>query len=276
MLALFLSNTLNDKTTENDISLTDLDPASINTIKIIRSATDEVLFQKENGKWWMREPYYLPANEFRINTILKLPGAHSYTQFRKNEVELERFLLNEPVVSVEFDNTRIDFGDTSPIGEQRYVLVNDTVHLINDSLYQQLQTPATFFLSTKLLPDGAEIKAINFPDYLVSKHEGIWEVEPSLEFSADNITRLVHAWRAADAISIRNYEGGENTGTIQIELEDGNIFEFLIVTPPPQLVLARQDIGLQYHISGDDAEMLFLKSENDQDTTLDLNSTPPP
>lgn len=276
MLALFLSTTLNDKTTEQDITLTDLELASINTIKIIRSTANEILFQKENGQWWMHEPYHLPANEFRINTLLKLPGAHSYTRFRKNEVELERFLLNEPVVSVVFDNTRIDFGDTSPIGEQRYVLVNDTVHLINDSLYQQLQTPATFFLKTKLLPEDSGIKAINFPDYRVSKHEGIWKVDPGLDISADNITRLVHAWRNADAISIRDYEGSDNTGTVRVELEDGNIFEFLIVTPPPQLVLARSDIGLQYHISGYDSEQLFLSSEHDQASTPDLNSMPPP
>jgi hypothetical protein len=259
MLALFLSTTLNDKTTEPDIQLTDLEPASINTIKIIRSTADEILFQKEGGKWWMHEPYHLPANEFRINTLLRLSGAHSYTRFRKNEVELERFLLDEPVVSVEFDNTRIDFGDTSPLGEQRYVLVNDAVHLINDSLYQQLQTPATFFLSTKLLPENAGIKAINLPGYRLSQHDGIWEAVPQLDYSADNITTLIHAWRSADAISIRAYEDGENSGTIRIELEDGNIIEFIIVTPPPQLVLARSDIGLQYHISGNDAEQLFLQ-----------------
>ena len=179
--------------------------------------------------------------------------------------------MNEPVVSVVFDNTRIDFGDTSPIGEQRYVLVNDTVHLINDSLYQQLQTPATFFLKTKLLPEDSGIKAINFPGYRVSKHEGIWKVDPGLDISADNITGLVHAWRNADAISIRDYEDSDNAGTVRVELEDGNIFEFLIVTPPPQLVLARPDIGLQYHISGDDAEQLFLISGYDEASPVDLN-----
>src|SRR3972149_440311 len=145
------------------------------------------------------------------------------------------------------------------------------MNLINDSLYQQLQTPATFFLKTKLLPEDSGIKAINFPGYRVSKHEGIWKVDPGLDISADNITGLVHAWRNADAISIRDYEDSDNAGTVRVELEDGNIFEFFIVTPPPQLVLARPDIGLQYHISGDDAEQLFLKSGYDEASPVDLN-----
>ena len=258
MLALLIARTLDNKTTEIDVKLTDLDPASINTIRILRSATDDILFNRENGKWWMREPYNLPANEFRINTILGLPGAHSYTRFGKDEVELEQFLLDEPAVSVQFDNTRIDFGDTSPLGEQRYVLVNDVVHLVNDSLFQQLQTSATFFLSTRLLPDESEIKSIHFPDYAVIIHDGKWKVESGQEVDESDIIKLVHAWHNADAVSIRNYEDSDTSGTIRVELEDGSIIEFIIVTPLPQLVLARQDFGLQYHISGYDAEQLFL------------------
>lgn len=258
MLALFISRSLNHKTAETDISLTDLDPATINTIQILRSTAEDILFEKENGKWWMREPYNMPANEFRINTILGLPRAHSYSRFGKDAVDLERFLLQEPAVSIQFDNTRIDFGDTSPIGELRYVLANDTVHLVNDSLFQQLQTPATFFLSTRILPDSAEIRSIRFPDDVVVMHDVKWKVEPARDVDENTIIKLVHAWHDAEAVSIRSYEDSAASGTIQIVLEDGNIIEFIIVTPPPQLTLARQDIGLQYHISGFDAEQLFL------------------
>ena len=260
MLALFVTGKLNDTATEDDVSLTDMDPASINTIKIIRRDTDEIVFQKETGKWWMLSPYHMPANEVRINTILNLPGAHSYTQFGKGEVELDRFLLNDPAVSIEFNNTRIDFGDTNPIAEQRYVLANETVHLINDSLYQQLQTPATFFLGTKLLPDDRKIRTITFPDYTVNNDKGVWTVEPEHEdIAADNIVKLIHAWHIANAISIRDIGAAENYGAVQIELDDDTTIEFIIINPLPQLILARPDIGLQYHISSYDAEILFLQ-----------------
>jgi hypothetical protein len=269
VLALVVSGKLNDKTVEQDISLTDLDTTSVDTIRIIRKSSGEILFRKENGKWWMQEPYHMPANELRINTMLNLPGAHSYTRFRKEAVGLDRFLLNEPEVSIEFNDTRIDFGDTSPIADQRYVLVNDTIHLINDSLYQQLQTPATFFLSTRLLPESFDITAIHFPDYTIRNDGGKWTVGPDQETGADNIVRTVHAWRDAEAISLREYEDTESHGTIRIESVDGNALEYLVVNPAPQLILARPDIGLQYHISSYDAGSLFLETKQEENKLQD-------
>jgi hypothetical protein len=56
-------------------------------------------------------------------------------------------------------------------------------------------------------------------------------------------------------------------------MEDGNIFEFLIATPPPQLVLARPELGLQYHISSYDTETLFLKPPQEEASPLDSNQT---
>src|SRR5690606_35569186 len=131
-----------------------------------------------------------------------------------------------------------DFGDVSPIGEQRDVLVNDTVHLINDSLYQQLQTPATFFLSTKLLPDDKEINSIHFPGYTIRKQENKWHIEPAHDIGADDTVKLVHAWHNASAISIREIETGEDHGTIRIEHDDGSTIEFNIINPLPQLILS--------------------------------------
>ena len=256
-LALFLFTTEKEEDTTPDVKLTDLNPAAVDTIRIVREQSGEIVFRKENGKWLMQSPYRLPANEFRINTMLKLPGAHSYTWFSKDEVELSRFALDSPQVSIEFDDTRIDFGDTSPLAEQRYVLTNDTVHLINDSLYQQLQAPATFFLDTRLLPEEAEIEAITLPVHTVRQQDGTWHIEPEADISADDIMRLVEAWKNLNAISVRNYENIKADGTITVELKGQAPLQFVIAAPLPQLILARPDLGIQYHISGYDAERLF-------------------
>ena len=160
-LALFLARTTND-VNEQDIVLTSLDPDSVNNIKIIRRDLEEISFSKQDNQWVMQTPYEIAANRLRINTMLKLLQAHSYTQLDSNDVELNQSLLDDPVVSIQFDNTKIDFGDTSPIGKDklRYVLLNNIVHLVNDSLYQQLLTNASFFISPKLLPEGSNIKAL--------------------------------------------------------------------------------------------------------------------
>ena len=266
-LALFLFNTEESEETTKDVLLSDIDPTSVNTIQISRKQTGNIIFKKENDKWLMQSPYQLSANPVRINTMLGLLRAHSYTRFNKEEVELERFMLDAPEVSIQFNEIKIDFGDTSPLGKQRYVLVNDTVHLINDSLYQQLQTPATFFLKGRLLESGSEITAITFPDYSLKKQEGIWKLEPDTGISGDDIVSLINAWQQLEAISIQEYENGESSGVIKIELDNHAAIEFVIVSQPPQLVLARPELGIQYHISGYDADKLFLSFEQNDETT---------
>lgn len=264
-LALFLVFTNKQKATNRDAPLTAVNPASINTILIDRKKSGAIRFNKVNGKWQMQSPYQLPANEFRINTMLKILHAYSYTQFNVADVDLKRFLLDTPDLAIQFNDTRIAFGDTSPISKQRYVMVNDKVHLINDSLYEQLQAPATFFLDTRLLPENAKIASIEFPDYTISMKTGVWSVSPRADVSADRLVATVNAWQKLDAISISKFEGGDNKKSIHIDAGPAGKFDFVIVTPQPKLVLARPDIGIQYYISGYDTKQLFLPPEKTQD-----------
>ena len=256
-LTIFLINTGKKGSVVHDVVLTSIDPARITGIKIIRNGNNEIVFNQQKGQWMMQEPYYLSANKFRIDTMLKLLKAHSYTQFDARKVGLERFLLKTPAVSIQFNHDRIDFGDVSPLGKQRYVLFNNTVHLINDSLYEQLQAPAVFFISPRLLPAEADITAIQLPGYQLRKTADKWNIEPAKTISADKITELVSAWKSAEAITVREYEEKELSGTIRIELSQGDPIEFDIVSVPPQLILARPKLGIQYHINTYDAEQLL-------------------
>lgn len=261
---------------KEDVILTDLDPLAVKTITILRADSDDIRFSKEGDTWMMQSPYALPANPVRIHTMLGLLQAHSYTQLDKNEVELHRLALDKPVVSIRFNDTQIDFGDSSPLGKQRYVRVADTVHLVNDSLYEQLQTPATFFLSNRLLPKAGKIAAIIFPDETLRWQDERWQLAPSRDISADDMARVVNAWQQAEAVSVREFEETEQHGNIRIEFQDGEPLEFAIVTPPPALVLARPDIGLQYHMSSYEAKQMFLPSEDENTSEQDSVSPPSP
>ena len=265
---MLLFNT-NDEEPTDDVILTDIDSQNVHTIEVTRNQSNNILFKKEAGTWFMQSPYHLPANPVRINTILGLLRAHSYTQFDKNEPELHRFKLDMPEVSIRFNDLQIDFGDTSPLGEQRYVLTNNTVHMINDSLFQQLKAPATFFLDNSLLHPGSEITAITFPDYAITQQNGVWKIAPETSVSGDDIVKLVEAWKFLGAVSISSYEPGEEpSGTIKVESANHDAVVFAIISPPPQLILARTDLGIQYHISGDDSEKLFLQPKTSQEPAV--------
>ena len=265
-LALFLSRTTND-VNEQDIVLTSLEPNSINKIKIIRRDLEEIYFSKQGNQWMIQTPYDIAANNMRINTILKLLQAHSYTQLDSNDVELNRFLLDDPVVSIQFDDTKIDFGDTSPIGKDklRYVLLNNIVHLINDSLYQQLLTNASFFISPKLIPEESNIKALHLLEHDIQLVDGIWKIDPNMDIGTDDIIAVLNAWRNAEAITVRKFIRGDIKEKITIELDQTQAIEFLVVSPLPNLVLARPEFNVQYHISSYEAEKLYPKETLDEE-----------
>ena len=270
-LALFLILGGNKKPEQTDLQLTSIAPDTINKIRIIRNGQDDIRFEKQSGRWIMQSPYRLRASDVRINTMLKLLGAHSYAQFNRKDIQLSRFLLDKPQVSIEFNGARIDFGDTSPLEDRRYVRYHDMVHIINDVLFQQLQAPAYYFLNTRLLPEDATITAILLPGHAIRRHQGVWTVEPADHIKADRIVELANAWRNADAIFVSKYEDTAQHDSVKIEMEKNNAIEFMIVHEPPQLVLARPDLGIQYHLGDYDGGRMFLRPEGSSSNTSPEN-----
>ena len=270
-LVIFLSRPTDDNA-NREILLTSKDPTTVQNIKIIRRDLDDIAFSKLDNHWRMQQPGDIAANEFRIKTILNLLTAHSYTQLDSNPSELHKFNLDNPVVAVEFDGTRISYGDVSPLeeGKLRYVLHDNKIHLINDSLYQQLLTNASFFISPRLLPENDNIEAITFPEYSVRRIDGIWKIFPEIKISADEIINTINAWRETKAITVRKYFARENEPTITVTMQQAQPIEFRIVSPLPNLVLARPGLSVQYHISSDEAKKLFL-----QDTTTEPSPDTP-
>ncbi len=262
LLGIMLVVTGKQDNIDKDISLTGLSPDTIGSISILQDDKEMIAFARRDGQWWMQSPYTLPANPARLNTLLKLPAAHSYAQFDRDGLDLKRFGLDQPHVSIIFNETRIDFGIDNPLDRSRYVMAADQVHLINDSLYEQLQAPATFFLDARLLPAHSTITRLVLPDYEISKSEGHWLINPDAGINEKQIAAIIEAWQDISAITLNAYE---NTNTdmqrITVSTEQSGDIDFYIVSPAPSLVLARSDTGIQYHISGYDTDSLFPNPE---------------
>ncbi len=249
-LAVFLGTNKQQKIVEPAITLTDIQPDSIHVIHIERRDLDDIIFQKQGDHWTMQSPFNLPANPSRIKVMLKLLQAHSYDHFSAPDNDLTPYMLAVPAVSIVLNDTRIAFGDTNPLEEKlRYVLVKDTVHIINDSLFHQLQTSATFFLNPKLIPLDATIKTIHLPELTIDNTE-------TIKMSGAN-HQIINAWNQVESISVRKYEEIEAIDSIKIELSTGEFIEFIIVSDRPNLILARPEKGIQYHISNTVSDNLF-------------------
>ena len=246
---------------QQDVTLTDIEPESIHVIRIKRRDLDNIIFQKQGDNWIMQRPFNLPANPSRIQVILKLLQAHSYDHFSAPDNDLTPYLLAVPAVSVVLNDTQIAFGDTHPLEEKlRYVLIKDIVHIINDGLFHQLQTSAVFFLDPKLIPRDARIKSIQFPELNIENAEN--------NNLSEALHQIVNSWQELNSISVRKYEEIEAIDTIKLELTTGESIEFVIVSNRPNLILARPDKGIQYHISNTDSDDLFPTKAETENTPI--------
>ncbi len=262
-LAIFLGRYEDKEIVEQEVTLTDIHPDSIHRIHIERRDLDDIIFQKQDDHWTMQSPFNLPANPSRIKVMLKLLQAHSYDRFSAPDNDLTPYMLAVPAVSIMLNDTRIAFGDINPLEEKlRYVLVKDTVHIINDSLFHQLQTSATFFLNPKLIPLDATIKSIHLPELTIDN------IDNGKVSGAHH--QIINAWKQVESISVRKYEEIEAIDSIKIELGTGELIEFIIVSDRPGLILARPERGIQYHISNTVSDSLFPtkpETENTQKQT---------
>lgn len=145
-LILVLLLTKTDQQPESQVTVSAIDKQSITEISIRRNDQQDVVIDKLDDSWRMVAPEHARANDTRINTILSLLSARSYTQLNADDTDLARFDLVNPAVTLTLNQYKFQFGNSNPLEGRRYLLFQDRIHLIDDGLYQQLLQPAIFFI----------------------------------------------------------------------------------------------------------------------------------
>lgn len=253
-----------EKPAENP-SLLSLQDDAIQQIRIQRENQPDILLLRQNdGRWWMEQPIRHRVAAQRMTSLLRISQLRSLSSFAITGRELADYRLNKPHVRLTLnDDVHIDFGGSTPLDQRRYVRLNNTVHLISDTLYYHLIGDATTFLDKQLLDDKLSIRTLSLPSLLLKWQDEKWQLTPQPEnFSADQIGRLIDNWRFAAALEIKVYDGKGGTA-LQIGFDDKAFeLELLLTAHEPDLVLARPDIGIQYHFDASSAKQLLqLPSE---------------
>ncbi|MCC6207089.1 MAG: DUF4340 domain-containing protein [Gammaproteobacteria bacterium] len=239
--------------------LTALTSADVEHVVIRPQRGGEIRLDRDQGVWMMRAPVVAYANEFRIDALLGVTRAASHAQFETGALDLAKFNLDPPASMLRLNDVELAFGDSEPLDNRRYVRNGSTVHLINDEYFYFLQAGFTAFVSNRLLPPSGKPAQIRLPQASVSRSGEHWTLTPAQEQpSADAFNEFVDAWRAAQAVQVDRYAGEESRGAITVSFEDGAApLEFLLLETDPELVLARADLGLRYHLTPEQAQRLL-------------------
>ena len=146
ILAAFLVFTDRDVATPAMVTVSTIDPNSIQQISVSRAGQVELQFSKRADGWYMQSPLSAPANNTRIKAMLAILKARSHAELPVTGLDPDQFGIRNPVVTLRLNEHEFRFGGPGPLDDRRYLLYQDRLHLINDGLFQQLQQKPEFFI----------------------------------------------------------------------------------------------------------------------------------
>lgn len=241
-----------------DIPITERNPDAVRWITLSRPDQADLVFKRRNAHWQITEPYRARADAERIEILLGFLNARSHRQIKAAARDSDDLGLTAPRAELGFDDLTLRFGATHPVYTGRYVLVQDTVHLISDNAFHRLLAPATDYVDTKLLYGEPDISAITLPDLAVSRQRGGWQAVPARrEWTSAAIEQLVTAWRTARAQKVRPMQNDLPLGVVQVWTGGDEPTEFRILGLEPDLILGRAQRGLQYHFDDQAARRML-------------------
>jgi len=228
--------------------LTNIDANDINSI-IIRHNTNRTTLAKDSADHWrITQPISVDVNNFRISSLLKLLYAPVHSQYSVNEFDLSSIGLDAAKTSVTFDDITINFGISNPTTSLRYIRIGDSIYTIQDAFYPLISSDIGTLVSFNLLPNNSHIEKLVLKNQTISKDEnGRWQ--SNIEISADNINKTLEHWQQDQAFGVHKYLPRKNLGEVFVYLMNNTKpIVFSITDDDPWLILARTDLGIEYHL----------------------------
>lgn len=211
MIGLYWFNNQNDDQNRPNSRLTTIKSNAVEHIVISQAKRSDIIVDKVNGLWQLSAPLSAQANAMRINLLLSLLSMNiTRQQAVTQDQNLEQFGLGASSTRLSLGQAHFSFGKVEPISKHRYVLHNDVIYLLEDTISPLLNTNASSFIDNHLIAKGQRITQLTIPlyrDHLLTQHtailqliDGRWQTDP--EFDPDQIVALLDHWQHASALQV--------------------------------------------------------------------------
>lgn len=247
-----------DEPAEPAIAISEIDISDVQVIRLERDGRDPVELKRAEDNWRLVKPFAMDADNNRAEGLLMLAAIASQQRFAASDLNLARYGLEPARTVLDLDGHQFVIGDEHPMQPQRYVRYEDYVHLVPDTLQRELLAPATYYANGKLLPTDEPPVRIVLPNRTLTRVDSEWQADPPLEHRSPNA--VGNAWRTAYAMTVRQYEAAnvDHYGEVIAEFEQAEPITLEIISPAPNVILARPALGVQYHLDSDQSVRLLL------------------
>ena len=124
--------------------LTTLDEAGISLVRVERADRLQLALQHDETGWRLTHPRQAQAETRRVQQLLAIARAPVQQEFPAGP-ELVRYGLEKPAAVLQLNQLRLLFGDRDLGQNNRYVLVDQRIRVIDDVYFNLLSLPASHY-----------------------------------------------------------------------------------------------------------------------------------
>ena len=237
-------------------ALSKLGPQQITSIWFERPGSAPLLIERRRDGWHVAAPFRARADALRVHQMLSILEAKS--AHRLPATDLARFELDRPVARVAFGGQTFSFGLVNEITREQYVHSGDTVYTVHPRYGAMLPTQPTDAASRQLFAADETPVRFELRDFAVEEREGRWDITPGArDLAQDDFARWVDEWQLVSALRVEPRGKGKSLSEIRVQLKNGGGFTVGVLARQPELVLARSDEELRYHLRSESALRLL-------------------
>jgi hypothetical protein len=111
-------------------NLLGMDPATVEQVGLQFQNAPMQHFSRRDGHWWHTDGQATRADDGRLNELTQTAAAKVLQWRPVQDFSLSRIGLAPPLATLELNGRRVEFGETSVTGPQRYVRVDERIALI--------------------------------------------------------------------------------------------------------------------------------------------------
>lgn len=233
-------------------ALTPLKPHQITHFSLFDAEGRAVSLVKMTDGWRIDGPLRIKANSLRVSSLLGILTTPSLGGFRAAGNDLGTFQLAPPLARLLVAGRQLHFGDTEPVDGRRYVLIDDEVHLIEDSLFTFLPVQAAIFVNLAPFADAQRVTAVRHGASSMTWRKSRWESEGFGAPGPDWFNQRAERWLHLQAVRVSPFEASAHRQhAIEFDIVVGQATvtrRFVLRRTEHEVILGRPDKGIQYHL----------------------------